>query len=1365
MIKNRGIPQSTDSIEAELAQQLSNQSGAQEQLDILTQELEDKNQAQPAVDELVQQLNRPMRGVVTPQKDTSLEELNKLAEIETSNKYKVSPEGGYDLISPEDIEAERARQNVAMPTSLDEMQGSILGSDEDLSEFTVGMNQLGQERTEQLQEGNLVKRSEQMRNNIKFAQDQTYSKDFQPYSSTSFYDIRSRANSLREKFKTDNVSIYQGDDSTSLTPEDAVRKRYKGYIDNSPNQDAAINNIAVAYELATFKVLGDLAKFGLGGQDVRAIEGTESPDAGELDIMGALMAGDMSAIEENKTVDIGELIDNDIYGIKADITSGLEADPTSVSRYRHMHSIARGIDSQAQKYLTKQGVDPDRSDSPADMALAEYVLQNAIDYNADTGKPYAQLRGYVDRKDGNEYYFASLTRDGMKYANTINDMTFLLMPQEDMPNLGQTTPPSIQGELGANALNERKKALSNPGREPIPDDQAKNLLEGVGRVVEPRLFAIIKELFDLGSATRAGAREQVSAVNNLAAAYFKLEEKNLAATKDRVYRKKKAELTTAVKNGYTNLTPEQIEDEALAIALDAVTQAQLTGWQLQANNIGLAMKRMNDVDTNNRQKTKYARWLISAINHRMQEISSDMQSQDKAITRTLDNFADKAYITIDTSLSPEQEKAKDLKLANKLNNILNTQKGGSRIGMESIDRLNEISSAEEEEMGAKIMFATLYLKLASEGLVPRIEHTFFNGRTTDQRLKTKDMGKRMEDPAQLLKYYADHSKEIMSALQPIAMEAAKLGTTPGAVTSMLESQYAPLLERGELGYYVSVLEDVANYNAAKSGNGGRLQLKGFTELDSSNSNIIIQTLLSGNPKLNDAPNAAATLGVYIGLGDAEVQETWRNTLENPTSFYDILSNNYSSLVDNLIGDPDKQDALNNFFQKIISRGHGKDVTRSIVIGGFYGLHPSLNDEAVIEFLHASRDAGEASYADILIENGPYKDLTEAIEDLKLIQGANFQRVFGNLSLSYISKRLGAFLTLNDQYAPIVKSPTGAISQAERNELQPEFGDFMDMHDPYDSGAYGKRTIVTTKGRDGREQAHFVNKKAFNDGKVNYSVNSNGELENTSKLPGFKYADGYAAVLTQMYDALVLKLTILAANKDKAVPVPIVTVHDAIKVNAKSYIRAWTAYNRVALPGLVNHKTFLETQHEMAVNVLDTLTKDAQKVAQKTNGKGKVFIGTSPASKFRSLPYLLDYVYKNNNEPKPSDSNYRFRMEKYQRTTALLDKAASLGWIPNDISHSKTISMLSGGKDITEARASAVIDAAEFYQLVQILADLYEVKRLPDQLLKAYGIAKFTKHNTPDTMAEERINSDIKNKKLLKETMNKGNWKVNNLNEF
>jgi len=1346
------------------------QAEANAKQEALIKELEGKQQPAPAVDDLMKQLNRPMDNVVTPTKDLSLEELNSAAEREVKNKYIINEQGEAVLPSDELIAEERNRQNVLAPRGPSEF-GNVLGDINDVGQFTVNVNERNKELYDLQAQNQITRVSTQQRSDLSYADREPIKQELKTYTGTDFSDLRSRVTFLRDKFNTDNVSVYQNKNTnTYLTPLDVINTKYSGYIDNSPNKNKALDDIAVAYEFATFQVLNNLAKFGLRDQDARESDTVElnDPDDYEAQLMASMLQeGYGDTLEtETKLPDIGNIVDKDIFGIKSEISEEYANDPTAIQKYRHMQSVARSIDGFAQNLLTRQGIDPNREDKGSDIALAEYALQNAIDYSDVNGKPLAQLRGYVNKKDGKEYFFPYLTREGFEYSNLINDLSFIMNPQTDTTNLGQLTPPTLMGELGANALRERKKALSKPGQEPIPDDQAKNLLEQVGRTVESRYWGIIKELFDIGKPVD---EEVVNEATKLAKLYFKLDDANLESTRERTYREKKAELTTAVKKGFMNLTPEQIEGRAKSYSENQVEQARGTGWQMQANRIGMLLDRINDVNTDGQQKIKYSRWLISKINHRMQEISSDMQSQDKAITRSIDNFANKGYITV----NPEADAAYERGLAKQLYTALNRDSGASRQGMDTIRLLNNLGNDVVEEMGAKIMFATLYLKLAKEGIVPRIEHTFFDGSVTDPtKLKTKDMGKRMEDPSQYLKFFADNRDTILNALDSIGMITNNLGTGQLSVTDFINKQPAlakVVLERGELGYYLSVLEDAVAYKAAKEGRGPRrFQLKGYTELDSSNSNIIIQTLLSGNPKMDGVPNAAATLGAFIGIGEPEIQEMWRDTFDNPASFYDILSDNYSNLIREHISDKDKQDALGRFFSSVINEGLGKDITRSIVIAGFYGLHPSVNDAAIIEFLNTTRDKQGNSFENILInEASPYKDLTSAVEDIKLLQGANFNKVFGKLSMSFVSKRLGAFSTLNGELAPNFKSPTGGLIGFERLELAPEFGEYLDANDPEEDGAYGRRKVVNYKGRDGRDQLSLVKRNSFTDGKGQYSVNSQGELENTSKLDGFAYADGVAAVMTQMYDSNILKLALLAANTDSAIAMPIITIHDALKVNAKSYLHAWVGYNRVALPGLVKQKNFLEMQYEHALEVIKSLKKEsanALKANMKT-GKGGVYIGTSHAGKFRTLPALLDYVYKNNKEPQPTDSS--FKKKKYKRTKALLDAAAKLGWIPNDISHPKTLRLKEQGKDITAERANLVIPAVNFNMLIDILADLYEVKRIPKALTntKVFKEVGFEEMLSPDTIVEKRIDTDRKGKNQLAKYIDSGNYKINNANEF
>jgi len=932
-----------------------------------------------------------------------------------------------------------------------------------------------------------------------------------------------------------------------------------------------------------------------------------------------------------------------------------------INQYKFIHNAARKLVSRAQKML---GLTPkDLEENASNEAeLGEYILQRGID-NGDIG-----IYSFTDSASGKKYYYPQLIQQGLAASKAARSISIAANPSNEVIDLGSTTPTNNLGIVGEYQFDRKKgTVIKRNGQELSPSEVTLALNGGVGRVVEPELLSIVQKLFDMGDA-----------------AYFKNDEVDYKKTYNENYN---SNLAIYRKLGYGE---EQAKAKADAAARRIADTAKETKLQKTRNDLQLLINRLEDTDSEGNQLIKYAEWSISEVNNRIQEISRDMQSDSKDVIRAADGFAEKAYIQRSAKLI---DPARSKMLADKFRNIVYLSPVQMRNGEKALEMFNSLPEAMQVEINTKTMWAGIYLKLAGKSAPPYKYDKFYTGNANTKRMS----------PPQMLDYFSQNEKLIMDTLAGYGsvVNGWVQGTNTIPKPEDRKGWEKDVLERGELPYFISNLIDINKY--AQAPEGANIKLMGMYEIDANNSNIALQTIRTGNI-------SSATLGFMI---DPKDPAEWYNTDKNPDSFYTILSDNLADVIDVTFNDEDKASALKGFIANILDSGGGKNLTRDSVVAGFYGLHPGVNVASIRDILTAYSKEAET----YLVKSGVYKSVfdSDLMNDLLDTQGANFNKVLGKLSINRVVKQIGSIIALNGDFDPEIVTDMGEIIKSQVGELMPDYLEDVAMEE-----ATGGRLTARP------EPSYYIDPKGnknmtlrvasrIDDRKERTTVDVDGNVKEIHKEHGSRFMDGLSAIITHTMDAALEKLAIMAQNKGRAISSPI-SIHDANKLNAKSYTQHWISYNMIAIPSLAAQTDIFTHLYDKAIQSLEQLN---QIESQAEKDKVNINIGTE-SSKHRSLMNILDHTAEYEAfKVIPSEEEYRAKgrnskarlhdINERKRYRDLLKIASDNGWISQDERTKVYQDIRANGGDPLEMRKYLAVTPAQFRTLIEIIKEIQGFK--------------------------------------------------------
>jgi hypothetical protein len=996
--------------------------------------------------------------------------------------------------------------------------------------------------------------------------------------------------------------------------------------------------------------------------------------------------------------------------------------------YGLLHTQAADIGKSMLRMVGAKDPDSDPSNQAYYAALGEAMLQQAVD--SGEAKIYA-----MTDKVGRKRYFAQLTprqdrsinhNSKIHSARMLNEVTD---PGADKVSLGSIVATTSKGNLGA--MPKTKASLDSIFEGDVnPDETYLSVLGGVAQEVDTEVLGVVTELLK-----RAEAGDQT------ALAYFKLDDTNTAAIK-----KKATERITAIfKADGRDLNNPNVQTELNHRVYMEVSNTIKYSMNKNKRDLELLRQMIDDNPETNPEhwqdagKHRFAEWQVSVNNNRAQEKSRDMQSDSKAIIRTVLAFAEKAYVTKQGKRTP----AEMMKVANKLQNIF--YKGNrARDGMQSLKMLDTLSPQEQQEMSRMAMFARLFLKMADGIDVPR--HQYYGGSSF-----IKPSIKRMS-PAELVKYYALNEEVILKTLGPMALKSSEYVANPSSIPTTFQegSMEKHLFERGEAGYNISQLRDVANWiNAAE---GGVVQLSGILEIDANNSNVAIQSIKTGN--LNGASVLAFDVkGVH--------PDKWFDSDQDYESFYDVIYDEVTgnnSPIKSITSDEHQQDALMDAFKSLASKevAGRKGATRHVIVAGFYGLHPSVNGTATQDLLAMLQQADSATYDKLLATYGGKPSAVKAaFQDM---YGAVYQQSLGKISISKDVQKMGMALAMAGNYAFNIVSDTGATIRVGAGDLQPEGELQWIAHDEASGGMLKPQPKrMTYKDKDGNELP-FLYQRDVTDYEIERTrVDENGELMIADKKAGQGFGQSLAALITHTLDASLQKVAILAQNMGRKVAMPNTPIHDANKLNAVSYLHHWVAYNNVATVAMASEKNTFKQIYDIAMKAKDEMFDRANKAAAQNK---MMAVGTGPDVEYRAIFGTFDYYaeqvaqfnIKENNELRKTNSGLaESRFKRYERNLNILREAAENGWKP------RADSGLEGlGFDMdntAEDRKFVVVKPIQFKNLITLGYQINDMA-LTKKEQSRHGVT---------TPIQDWLNSMDKQQDALIDAISRGDYRYNSQN--
>jgi len=1201
------------------------------------------------------------------------------AEQQLLNRKTFDPEIGARPITPEDIRQQQEALKGIEPSSLQETapSGAMMdetgrATDEFASNILSLANQRKEVREASGQPSALAQPIQPLRNNIDFFEDQSYKDRYdnykKPIDNRDINSITSVAmnNVQRLGQEVNGVPLF----NTPILTDELGNTRQVGdlFEETFPNLKESGNyfndlqNVSLAMTLSGYKTVFGTHKQGLFNQDL------ESSGATEVNTEGMSFLERERALKNAENKPKGTLVKDTT---NEDILGKVESGELAINQYEPIFNQAVAITREAKKILSKTIVPEEEDTYGRDAILGEFFLKQMID------RGEAGVYSFLDpRSKTKKYYVDIIPSDkGDKHiAETGYDMSYALDPTSEFVQLMSTVPTTSMGRIDATKWKPGKQTVLKKGsQETITVDEAVlSLLGSVARVVNPNMQTLLVNMFKQQDTT-------------LGKEYFKLTDEDIEGTRRNAFERN---LFKFLQQGDTE---EEATRKAEQAALDEAEASKKIALQMISNELGLLNKRLNHKDMSGKQVMKFAEWLISAVNHRIQEASRDGQSSQKATIRMADGFAEKAYLTVDPAKMTDN---KDL--ADKLNKILYYSPIRSKNGEAALEELFKLGDSTLQEMNTKIMWAITYLKLSPTAPA----HTYFNGEVSEI-----PNIKRMT-PDEILKYYADHEPTIRSELGKYANEV-KQWVTPGGLppldTFPEKSWQAKVLERGEVGYHVTNILDIDKYNKAlASGSRERIELQGIMEMDANNSNIAIQAVMGGDLQ------SAKILGIAFDMTSTDLKE-WMDTTKrsftgdtkNPDSFYIKLADNYKHIIPKQFSDTDRSEAMKDFFLNIIDKKNNiKTMTRDLVVSGFYGLHPSVNRRSVKDLLITFGDDYQRA-----MKKGGYKSEEDFIDDVLKVQGANFNSILGSISIAKDAKYLGALISLDGDFDPSFESYTGAIIKSMVNELGVASSSTVDSKlAPF----IGKHEPLLRRNKEGKFVPVLGRNKTIADAQERFVYTEGGKsVKDVSKTPGHRHGDGIAAIQTHVTDAALEKMALLAQNKYREVAMPNIPIHDANKVNGVSYLQHWVSYNMIAIPSLLKEKPLLEKIYDKAAQTRKRLKKQVKEA----NGR-PIFIGDSGQGKHRALMHLFDYMWKYNKpdtqSEDPDNAVDNFSNKRKAVIQKVLDEAAKLGWIPLDNDHPKYAAMRKNmsSEQIKNERENKTVSPKAFDELIDLAFELY-----------------------------------------------------------
>lgn len=873
-----------------------------------------------------------------------------------------------------------------------------------------------------------------------------------------------------------------------------------------------------------------------------------------------------------------------------------------IAAYQHFEAGGRRLVTLAQQLA---GLTPNDIESTEGSELAEKVHQHLID------KGEGVLDTYINPNTKQKTWFFRHTAKGQLKAGPSKTLAALGAPGDYQVKLSSKTPTSFRGNVGAQP--KTKADINRIQGEAILGDQVYlSSLGGVGKQADQLILNLDDQLL-----TEIQNQE-------IAKKYFKLDDKSLKVIHNNAFRKERNKL---IEQGASVAEAEAAARRVADKAQDIHIKNTLSQKQY---DLGL-LRDLGD-------EVRFAEWGLGS-NHRAQIQSRDLQNEHKDTIRAVINFSEKASI--------QKTESSFKGLDKKLPEIVS--KGGrTREGFEMREAWNRLPQQDRWKIGFGARLAHSYI-----GLKKAASPTFIDVDGKEREVNLKRM-----PPASLIKYFVDNEETILGTLADLGR---KVTSWEENGIDFNDPDTGELLVRGEMPYFVRAATDALNWVAADDGT--HVKMEGRIEIDQSNSNVIIQSLKTGNK------GAASTLGFDI---DPEDLDSW---FTDPDSFYTILGLENYEAVNIVEGDEDKRFAMAIFLDDVQREG-AKENTRSMLVEGFYGLHPIVNSRAAKDIFAAFPEAHEA-----LLEayNG---DEQAMLDKVLAMRAESYNSTLAKVSTTKLMKDGGALLTIGGDTTFSLESDTGAAVKFGLGELTPEYLEDMVFEMGTEGRYMAAPKMLTYKDSEGREIPSLGIRKRIDYEKSKYDIDDNGDIKDLTKAPGIAIGDSLSAIMTHASDAALMKVSNLAQNMGRETSMPNDPIHDANQLNDISFVDHWIAYHHIGLPSIAKKGNTYTQLYDKVMDHYD------RKKSEWQQGGPVVPMGTD--SDNRTIFGILDYHYRNLKSPQIDVADPAItarRREKNKETEKLLNKAMELGWIPKDAADAKDRQNLG----VSKAKALALLE--------------------------------------------------------------------------
>jgi len=344
-------------------------------------------------------------------------------------------------------------------------------------------------------------------------------------------------------------------------------------------------------------------------------------------------------------------------------------------------------------------------------------------------------------------------------------------------------------------------------------------------------------------------------------------------------------------------------------------------------------------------------------------------------------------------------------------------------------------------------------------------------------------------------------------------------------------------------------------------------------------------------------------------------------------------------------------------------------------------------------------------------NGDYLKAKAAVQDM---YGGAYNDALASISVSKKVEKMGMSLAIAGDYAFQLRSDTGGLVDVYAGLLLP-MGNLQ--HTAIDEASGGmlkpQPELVSYSDAAGNKNYIITQQRRADYAKENTRMDENGVLQIADKRPGQAISQSLSAILTHAADASMQKIAIIAQNLGRKTSMPNVSIHDANKLNAVSYLHHWVAYNNIAMVSTAASTNTYKQVFDLANKAYDHLMKTADTAAKQNR---MIAVGTGANTEYRALFGVLDYYADqvagydeaSNNDLKEIDYDRAMdREKKYKRNLKLLQQASENGWMPKP-----GINLEGKGFDLNHTdsdRLFVAVKPNQFKSLVNIAFQLNEMR--------------------------------------------------------